>query len=1289
MAINAKGQLPLHQGSIVITHKPDYGSCDANNNNPTGAVLQILDASNTSNIPSQLNGNRYTWTKNSPPQNLSSVKSSWYKDPSWTVVNLGRVFGLTLDNDGNIYVSNTSIYTGETILKHDCVYKIEGQNSSNYGTITKIYDFSPSTDHSNLGLGNIKIFYIGSVKFMAVTCWEDGKIHILKEPSGGGFWTHIDEYDPNFNDSTTSYPYGIALRKSRTNSSAYEVFFGEYNSANTGPNCNLFKVEINSSGSQVGHFISGSESQINNITIPIRPVNFSQNNGNNGNGWGTVCNANSAIPISDISFSSDGNKMVIAQQQLATSQDYQAHNAGVFEFIENSGVWGQVGIFPCGTYIDWSNGSMSGAFNGVGGCTYWNNILFSNNQTKCDTTILYSSDAIYGTWGNAKVNTTECNTGNIWNYGNNIYNNSVFVYGFQGLPSRNNFTTNASAFNYSLKVDADDIFSSCDKNELGDIEAFNKCNPICNDGGFEINDFSNWGWTMVDNRHEGSGIVLNNIVSSATGRVKTTPITTDGISVSPCGNTRHANSKWEIISAGFDPIITSLPTVHSGNYALKLGDKNDYSDCADWPWKSAESVQKSMKVTSSNKILKFWYAVVTNDASSLQSHANGAAAGFGVRVNSTFLPINPVPSGSSNSPIYAYNNSALTSVVCSTCNNNTISYLPWGCSSVDLSQYVDSTVTVEFIVFDCIHTGHFAYAYIDDICLGCDSDSIPLCNCTAEDYFTIKPMVSQSSGHQIWKDSTTCGGTITNALQCNKDYRFGIGWQMGNNCTGVDSAVLKYGTTALSINVIHANGATYFNYNFSQNGSYSVTYYLKKNGIICQQCTMNFNVQCADVPCTSCQKTLTKANLTTTQTNDTKSIGNISFTTGVTVQQVTMSIANIKYKWNKEGCQGDCKIPTSQRACILPDSNSQKVGTLQWSDYTSTNVNNAATNKCLEELKWNNDNSAALIAGSYNIPFSINLPKPLIEGCCKLEVEKLCIRLRFKDINCNVCDTVICLTDGQISKDCCYGGNWLNKSLDCTTSVPQTNTQLKISNSTNANSASKTQGSIKVECGTTITTSVGTTYTLTADYNCNTGIQGCSKTVTRKVKTPSGIFYGTWSYAKPFTFNEVGIHTVTYYAYCDAAQQRPCDSCVFYVNVEKNCCATPGTWKSADYTVTNLNAAGNWAPQTAPNHLIIGANTTPITAAVAVNFANLHYQCADATCTTAYMLRRINETTNQPYSPYLTDEPISNVGSPSVYAETFPVKAILQPTCGGKPCGTPIIIRINPIMKVNTGQGKK
>ncbi len=478
--------------------------------------------------------------------------------------------------------------------------------------------------------------------------------------------------------------------------------------------------------------------------------------------------------------------------------------------------------------------------------------------------------------------------------------------------------------------------------------------------------------------------------------------------------------------------------------------------------------------------------------------------------------------------------------------------------------------------------------------LACLTVTPPLpvpCICSTEDHFTSKPFVALNN---VRIDSITCGDTLSKTLECNgRPYTFGIRYDINSlvqgQCNGTDSVVIK-DASGLVLNIATNNITSSVGISsimvpantFTQNGTYSVTFYLKKNGIVCSQCTMYFNVQCADVPCTSCKKTLTQAKLTTTQTNGTTSAGNISFTTGVTVQQVTMSIANIKYKWNIPGCQGDCKTPTNERACILPTGNNQTVGTLQWSDFTSTNVNNVAVNKCLEELKWNNDNSAALVAGTYNIPFSINLPKPLIEGCCKLEVEKLCIRLRFKDINCNLCDTVICLDSTQVKNDCCAESSWKKQIY---TKPGNTTTQQNFktigTEIPKDNSACKTgmpcDREFKKDCGDTINITLGAKLKFSGIYQCNPNMTACNSTVEIKLSKQNGVLNPAFNQNEYYTFNTAGIYEVEYIGACG---ENYCDKnkCKHYIKVEQNCCPTTTTSTGND-SIFVSNFKGNISKQ--------------------------------------------------------------------------------------------------------------
>jgi len=54
-----------------------------------------------------------------------------------------------------------------------------------------------------------------------------------------------------------------------------------------------------------------------------------------------------------------------------------------------------------------------------------------------------------------------------------------------------------------------------------------------------------------------------------------------------------------------------------------------------------------------------------------------------------------------------------------------VKYRRWTPQSVDLSAYVGTSVTVEFVVSACMYGGHFAYAYIDAPVWNCN------CKCVA------------------------------------------------------------------------------------------------------------------------------------------------------------------------------------------------------------------------------------------------------------------------------------------------------------------------------------------------------------------------------------------------------------------------------------------------------------------------------------------------------------------------------------------------------------------------------
>jgi hypothetical protein len=468
----APGQLPLGQGSIVITHSGQtwvnqhgLNNCVTNNIRDNVFVVSILNTANTSAIPTSTTPfNRWTWTPF--PTTAANPKPAWFNHPTWIESNLGRIFGLTLDKCGNIFVSNTSIRNGEgaAVNVKDQILRIDGIS----GNITPVFNFSGS--NNNLGVGNIKYFTVGTTEYMVATWWEDNSINILKNNGtcAAPAWVLHNRFVVN--NTALGIPYGVAFRNI---GGAMKIFFGTIKTP--AAVSMIYSIQLNSSVQFTG--------------TPLTEITINNNNPNNTSNFSwlaSVCVSPAFVPVSDISFSQDFSKILVGQQSLCCTYQISAHNSAVLEFQFNGTAWpATTARLPTGNTA--GSPGRSGT-NAAGGVSYWNNILFTNginpaggpnnNALSCDTTALYTSDAIY-------VGPPNSVNGNAQNYNNPAGN--VHVYGFQGLPSRNSFPTFDAAYAFSLKVDSDDNFNQFDKWSLGDIEAFNlplNCNPqpICDCG---------------------------------------------------------------------------------------------------------------------------------------------------------------------------------------------------------------------------------------------------------------------------------------------------------------------------------------------------------------------------------------------------------------------------------------------------------------------------------------------------------------------------------------------------------------------------------------------------------------------------------------------------------------------------------------------------------------------------------------------------------------------------------------------------------------------------------------
>ncbi|MFZ1219267.1 MAG: hypothetical protein WAO00_08235, partial [Chthoniobacterales bacterium] len=170
--------ISVFTGQVAVT------TSDPGNGN--GFVLEVIDLKNQSSFQPNLG----------PP----TVNPAIYYGPpgnQWTQARLGKVFGLTLDNQGNIYVTSTIAYNGDFFpvgATGGEVYKIDGVTG-----LRSAFATLPNPHHG--GLGNITYDCIHA-KFY-VSDPDNGLIYRLDGASGAvlSSWDHGGQSTVNISDT--------------------------------------------------------------------------------------------------------------------------------------------------------------------------------------------------------------------------------------------------------------------------------------------------------------------------------------------------------------------------------------------------------------------------------------------------------------------------------------------------------------------------------------------------------------------------------------------------------------------------------------------------------------------------------------------------------------------------------------------------------------------------------------------------------------------------------------------------------------------------------------------------------------------------------------------------------------------------------------------------------------------------------------------------------------------------------------------------------------------------------
>ncbi|MBQ0960283.1 hypothetical protein KAK06_15115 [Ideonella sp. 4Y11] len=179
-----------------------------------------------------------------------------------------------------------------------------------------------------------------------------------------------------------------------------------------------------------------------------------------------------------------------------------------------------------------------------------------------------------------------------------------------------------------------------------------------------------------------------------------------------------------VTSGTADPLVGISQTAPGSTGAVRLGNSRNWPDAE----LSCEVLSKTFIVPLDQPFLSFWYAVVQHGGP--DNHNGGSQAYFRVRVTDAQGVLIPgafsfgnglgalTNSGYPDDTLVANPKHPLFQSAESGTSDPYL-YKDWSCAQIDLSTHLGQQVTVEFITADCAHTGHFSYAYIDNICGTC------------------------------------------------------------------------------------------------------------------------------------------------------------------------------------------------------------------------------------------------------------------------------------------------------------------------------------------------------------------------------------------------------------------------------------------------------------------------------------------------------------------------------------------------------------------------------------------
>ncbi len=350
----------------------------------------------------------------------------------WTQTNLGTVFGVTLDDQGNIYVAHTSVYgdflNGPTDAigtiaggAAGAIYKIDTNTGipSTFAVLPNAFItgcFNPPDCYP--GLGNI--CFSCPYKNLYVSNHEDGRIYRL-DTAGNilSTWRHstgtvlpgLPPPDPNGFSPLTPHPTtlrGQRVWAVRTNGG--RLYYSVWREDGGRPSVPLSNEVWSVKLFPNGDFIAGSETL--EITVPVWSNQFSN-------------------PVSDISFKPGSCCMLLAERTMSDDTTSYAHQSRFLEYCKAGNVWTPSGVtFQTGAPAPAPPAPDSSA----GGCDYDFatgagvnvNVWVTSDYMKYPPLLPFGNEVLYGLGGMQYT-------------GTNPYSNGIMIDSNQMTTAHNKF----------------------------------------------------------------------------------------------------------------------------------------------------------------------------------------------------------------------------------------------------------------------------------------------------------------------------------------------------------------------------------------------------------------------------------------------------------------------------------------------------------------------------------------------------------------------------------------------------------------------------------------------------------------------------------------------------------------------------------------------------------------------------------------------------------------------------------------------------------------------------------